>query len=149
VVVRMINRRLFTAHVELCCGNARSDDALGPDGVAVDRKAAERTSKVLERKTGVEQRANDHVARCPREAVEIENRQAKPILSLPCLFDAALHAAGLHEGEVALVRKYEMVDDIDSHDPPGVNHSGRQHEVIGARCRITRRVVVEEHDSGR
>ena len=79
----MINRRLFTAHVELRCGDAGADDALGPDGVAVDRQAAERTSKVLERKTGVEQRAEDHVAGCAREAVEIENRQAKPSYPFP------------------------------------------------------------------
>lgn len=41
-------------------------------GIA-ERKAAERVSKPVERKAGVEQRADGHVAGNAREAVEVQN----------------------------------------------------------------------------
>ena len=43
-----------------------------------DGQAAERALQLLERQAGIEQRAEDHVARRARETVEVENLQSSP-----------------------------------------------------------------------
>ena len=73
--MRVIQGRLFVADVELGGAHARAHHPLRPDGVAIDREASERAAQAVERQAGVKQRAEDHVARCAGEAVEIQNGQ--------------------------------------------------------------------------
>ena len=44
-----------------------------------------------------------------------------------------LDVAGLGEGEVSLVCKNHVVDDVDAHDLSGVHHSRREDQVVWAR----------------
>ena len=83
VIVRSIGRRLFSTHTELRRRDTGTGDPFGPYGAAIDRKTAERPPQIFERQTGVEQCAEDHVASRTGEAVEMQNRQAEPILSRP------------------------------------------------------------------
>ena len=91
---------LFTAHVELRRGEAGAGDTFGPYAVAVDRKAAERAAEVFERQARIEQRAEDHVAGCAREAVEVQrSSRPKPSYpaSLPIRRDARMRPASTRE----------------------------------------------------
>jgi hypothetical protein len=53
--------------------DAGLDDALGGDVPALDGEAAQRALQLVERQTGIEQRAEDHVPGRAREAVKVEN----------------------------------------------------------------------------
>jgi len=52
--------------------------------------------------------------------------------------------AGLGEGEVSLVCKNHVIDDVDAHDLSGVHHSRREDQVVWARCRVTGGMIVEQ-----
>ena len=58
---------------ELRGGHARTQHTRCGHARTVDGQGAERKSKLVERQTGIEQRAQDHVAGCAVETVEIEN----------------------------------------------------------------------------
>ncbi len=53
-------------------------DAIDRDLPAVDGEAAKRALQFVERQTGIEQRAEDHVPRRAGEAVEVEHLHSKP-----------------------------------------------------------------------
>src|SRR5687767_10112354 len=74
VIVSAIDRRSLAAHMELRCRHAGACDALGPDGVRIDGEASQGAAQVGEWQPRVEQRAQNHVAGCAREAVEIQDR---------------------------------------------------------------------------
>src|SRR5437879_2998925 len=71
---------VLAADVELRRADACALHALGPDRFVIDRKTAERRADLLERHTRVDQRADDHVARRAREAVEVQNLHNLTIL---------------------------------------------------------------------
>ena len=77
-MVMAIHRTRFAADVELRRANTGTNDRLGPDGVRRNRQAAERAPHILELHAGIDERAEDHVARGARETVEIENGQDLP-----------------------------------------------------------------------
>jgi hypothetical protein len=62
VLVGMIDPLIFAPHAELCRADARADDPVRPDGLVVYRQAAQRGAHRVERHTGIDQRAEDHVA---------------------------------------------------------------------------------------
>ena len=47
-----------------------------------------------------------------------------------------MKVAGLGQGEISLVRKDHMVEDLNAHDLAGVHHACREREVFGAGCGI-------------
>ena len=63
--------------VELGCRHARAQHPLRGQFVLADAEAPERAAKVLERESGVEQGAQNHVARGAIETVEIQQLHAK------------------------------------------------------------------------
>ena len=63
---------MLLVHAELRGRHAGAKHALGGDGVAVERQAAEGASQILERQAGVEERAEHHVPGNPGEAVEVQ-----------------------------------------------------------------------------
>ena len=73
VVVRVVEWRVLAADAELRRGDAGPHDPLGPDRRWRDRQAAQRPPDVLELHTGVDQRAEHHVASGTGEAVEVEH----------------------------------------------------------------------------
>jgi len=85
VIVGTIERRLFAADVELGGADSRARYPLRPDRVAADCEASERATQVVERQAGVEQRAEDHVARRAGKTVEIQDGHTAIILSRPRL----------------------------------------------------------------
>ena len=60
-------------HDELRGGDAGAQDTLRTDVVAGHREAPERARQLVDRQTRINERAEQHVARDPREAVEIQN----------------------------------------------------------------------------
>ena len=52
------------------------------------------------------------------------------------------------ERVVTLVRKNQMIEHIDADNLPGIGQPGGEHDVVGARPRVARWVVVEQHDGG-
>ena len=64
--------RMFM-HAELRRGHAGLDHAIDRHVPAFDGQAAQRALQLVERQAGVEQRAEDHVARRARETVEVED----------------------------------------------------------------------------
>jgi hypothetical protein len=58
---------------ELRRGHACTEDAVGAQRTPIERQAAKRRLKVREGKTGVEKRAEHHVAGNSGEAVEIQH----------------------------------------------------------------------------
>jgi hypothetical protein len=82
VRVGVIERLLvFAAHAELRAADARPQHAIRPDRIGGDGQAAQRAPHVVERHSGVDQRAKDHVSRGAGEAVEVQNPQIPSILS--------------------------------------------------------------------
>ena len=65
-------------HSKLRCRDSRLDDAIDRDVPSFDGKAAERAFELLERHTGIEQGAQNHVARRASETVEVQNPQSSP-----------------------------------------------------------------------
>jgi len=80
VLMHVNGHRIFTAHAELGRAHAGAHHLFRPDRVWCDRQRAERTADVVERHAGIDQRAEHHVARGAREAIEVENPQIQPIL---------------------------------------------------------------------
>jgi hypothetical protein len=71
-VVVATGRCLPAGHqAELDGRHARPEHPVGTDVAVLDGEAAERGPEARERKAEIEQRAEHHVARRPREAVEI------------------------------------------------------------------------------
>ena len=64
VVVRVIGRQLLAPDVEVRRRDARTGDALRPDRLLVDGQTPERAADVVERQAGIDERAENHVARC-------------------------------------------------------------------------------------
>jgi hypothetical protein len=62
VTVLVLEGCFLATHMKLRCAHARARDSFGPDVIRTDRQAAQCASKIAERQTGVEQRAEDHVA---------------------------------------------------------------------------------------
>ena len=58
---------------ELRRRDAGPQDTLGVDVIAGHREAAERPLELIERQTGVKERAERHVARDAGETVEVQN----------------------------------------------------------------------------
>ena len=78
MVVGMLQRFRFTAHAKLRRRHSCARDPLGPDGIPINREAAERTAQIVERKTRIEQRAENHVAGGAGETIEVQNLQTRP-----------------------------------------------------------------------
>ena len=78
LVIVCVVRRPLTAHLELRRAHASPDHALNPDGVGRNRQASQGGADLRNRQTGIDQRAQDHVAGGAREAVEVENPQTSP-----------------------------------------------------------------------
>ena len=103
VVVRVVQRRLLRRARRTSSRGCRHASPARSRPCPVDRQAAERAADVVERHAGVDQRAEDHVAGRAREAVEVENRQSRTILSAsrhstrrlqPARLDRARSSAG-------------------------------------------------------
>jgi hypothetical protein len=62
VTVLVIDWSFFTTHMEFGGAHPRAGDSFGPDVIRAGGQAAQCASKIVERQTGVEQRAKDHVA---------------------------------------------------------------------------------------
>ena len=61
-VMRKVDRKTLTANLELGGGHAGTHDTLRPDHLRVDCKGPERTAKIGERATRIDERTKDHVA---------------------------------------------------------------------------------------
>ena len=124
---------VFAPDAELRGPNAGACDAFGPHRIRGNRQAAERPADIRERHAGVDERAEHHVARCAREAIEVENPQ------IPTILSAILwrHLAGFHERVVALVRKDEVIEHVDPDDMARLHQPGGQDHVIGAGMGIS------------
>ena len=64
---------LVLVHAELGGGHPGTQHAVGVHVRVAERQAPERARQIVERQAGVEHRAERHVARDPREAVEIKH----------------------------------------------------------------------------
>ena len=60
-------------HSELGRRHARPEHAVGGDGVAVERQAAEGAAQIVERQAGVDERTEHHVAGNAGKAVEVQH----------------------------------------------------------------------------
>lgn len=80
--VRMAVLEILAADTEFRGCHSSSIHTLRPNRVGCDRQAAECSPHVVERHAGIEQCAENHVARNPRETVEIQNRHN--VIILPC-----------------------------------------------------------------
>ena len=69
--------RMFV-HAELGSGQSGLDHPIDRHVPPFDGKAAERALQLVERQAGIEQRAENHVARRARETVEVQNPQSNP-----------------------------------------------------------------------
>ena len=76
-----IDRRFLAEHMELRGDDTSARDALRPDVVGVDGKAAQRAAQIIQRQAGIDQGAEDHVASRAGETVQVENAHASIILS--------------------------------------------------------------------
>jgi hypothetical protein len=85
VLVRMMLRvrvaahrlvQLFAAHAELRCGDSSACDAFDPHGVGRYRETAQGMPHLRQGHTGVDQRAQQHVPRRARKAVQIQRLHA-------------------------------------------------------------------------
>ena len=131
MVVVMSVPRIFAADLELRRLYARTLYALGPHRIAIDGQAAQRRPNLLQRHACVDQGADNHVARCAREAVEVEDPHDWSIL-----LDTTGEPSGFDHRVVALLTENQVIEDVDAHDVAGINHALRQGEIIGARRRI-------------
>src|SRR5690349_10566774 len=77
---------VLSAYAELGGGDAGANHPLGPDGFGRNGQLPERGAHVVERDAGVDQRSEQHVARSPRKAVQIQRVHVVSILSAaPCM----------------------------------------------------------------
>ena len=53
------------------------------------------------------------------------------------------------EGEKPILRDYDVVNQRDSQKPPGVAQASRSPSILGARFRISARVIMSDHDGRR
>ncbi len=97
---------------------------------ALDREAAERALQLVERQTGIEQRAEDHVPRRAREAVEVEDLHSRP---------SALKLKNV------VAAQDDVVHQFNSNQLAGDRQPARHDPVLHARRRIARRMVVKRH----
>ena len=81
VIMGIVERRLFAAHMELGGADSPPDHTLSPDRLAIDREASERAPQIVERQAGVEQRAEDHVTGGSAKSSRNRGGQASIILS--------------------------------------------------------------------
>ena len=79
-VVMVRTRPVLATDAELGRCQARARDPLGPHGVMVDGQAAQRAANVLERYTGVDQRAQQHVSGHTGEAIDVQHLHNRSIL---------------------------------------------------------------------
>ena len=138
------NGLIFAADAELRRSNPGTRDLLGPDHVRRDRQAAKGAADIRERDAGVDERAEHHVAGGTAEAVEVQDPHNQTILPF-----SARQLAGFHERVVALVRKNEVIEHVDADDLTRLGQPHRQREIIGAGARISRWMVVEQHNRRR
>ena len=81
VLVRF-SRVLVRVDAEFRRGHAGAQDAIRVDVRVAEGEAAERFSEIRQRQAGVQQRAERHVARNAREAVEIQHAAHRVRVSL-------------------------------------------------------------------
>jgi hypothetical protein len=62
VTVLVIDWSFFATHMKFGGTHPRAGDSFGPDVIRTGGQAPQCASKIVERQTGVEQRAEDHVA---------------------------------------------------------------------------------------
>jgi hypothetical protein len=132
---------ILASDLELRRADSPALNAFGPDRLAIDRQAAEGGADLLERHARIDERADDHVARGAREAVEVQDFH-----NLSILPDATGQTAGLDQRVIPLLAQNQVIDDLDSHDVAGADHPRRQREVVVAWRRVTRRMVVKQDD---
>ena len=140
----MFAARILAADLKFCRADARPLHTLGPNGVTIDGETAQRRPDVTERNACVDQRADDHVAGSTGEAVEVQDGHNPSIL-----LDARGQPPCFGQRVIPLVGKNEVIDDVDAHDVPGAQHPLCQQQIVAARRRVTRRVVVEQDDGRR
>src|SRR4029079_19558199 len=78
IVMMMLVRVVVGVDRELRRRHPSPQHAIGVDMHSVQREAAERLLQRVERQPGVKERAQSHVARDAREAVEVENFHQPP-----------------------------------------------------------------------
>ena len=78
MVVMRVVVNVFSTDTELRGRQAGARHPLRPDDLRINGQTAERTPDRGERHAGVDQRAEDHVAGCARETVEIQRSQSRP-----------------------------------------------------------------------
>ena len=89
VIVRACVIVFVLVDAELRGGDPRAQHARGVDVRVAERQAAERALQIVERQAGVEQRAERHVARDPRKAVEVKNPAHGCLVSLMLQYRAS------------------------------------------------------------
>ena len=62
VSVLVTKRSVFATHMEFGGAHPRASDSFGPDVIRADGESPQCASKIAQRQTGVEQRAENHVA---------------------------------------------------------------------------------------
>lgn len=78
IVMVMIATVLVGVYRELGRGHTRAQDAIGVHVNTRERQAPERLLQRLEREPGVEERAERHIARDAREAIEVQHLHQWP-----------------------------------------------------------------------
>jgi hypothetical protein len=107
---------------ELGGRDAGTADTLGRDVSVLDRQASQGVAKGRHRQAKIDERAEDHVARCAGKAVEIQSRQLETALFL--------------EAVIANVGEDDVVDHIDPHQHTRRRQSPRQLHVVRTWSRI-------------
>src|SRR6188508_108904 len=75
VLMVTARRRVLATDAELRGADTGPRDPLSPDSVGGNRQTAQRRPDIVERDTGVDERAENHVAGSSRRTVEVERRQ--------------------------------------------------------------------------
>jgi hypothetical protein len=81
MVMGVLGRALIE-DTELRRRHARPEHALGGHAAVVDGEAPERLAQRVDRQSQIEQRANDHIARRARKAVEVQRLAHRQIVPL-------------------------------------------------------------------
>ena len=112
-------------HAKLGRRYTRAQHSLGGDTAVINGETAQCGAQILERQPEIQQPADDHVAGCTGEAVEIERlRQPSDLLVLS-------KTVVLH------VREDDVIQHVDAHQHAGCHQPLRQADVIFARLRVT------------
>src|SRR5687767_10384823 len=77
VLVSGHGRGIFADDAELCRPDASPGHLLGPHRVRRDRQRTEGAADVVEWNAGIDERAEHHVTRRSREAIEVQNPQIR------------------------------------------------------------------------